>query len=75
MHHQNGRMEKAKTHRANACETEKTTTQELLISTLATSDVVARVLIEKKLITEDEFFHRLWQGRVTYERLLKPDPS
>ena len=50
------------------------TTQELIISTLATSDVVAKLLIEKGLITEDEFLERLWQGRVTYERLLKPEP-
>ena len=52
-----------------------TTTEELMISTLTTSDVVAKVLIEKGLITEDEFFQRLWKGRLTYERLLTPDPS
>jgi len=49
-------------------------TQELIISTLATSDAVAKLLIEKGLITEEEFLQRLWQGRVTYERLLNPGP-
>jgi hypothetical protein len=76
MHHQNKRLGRAKGRRTISLETGKmTTTEELMISTLTTSDVVAKVLIEKGLITEDEFFQRLWKGRLTYERLLTPDPS
>jgi len=68
-------MEDAKASKVNSLEDgDAVTTQELVISTLATSDVVAKLLIEKGLITEDEFLRRLWQGRVTYERLLKSEP-
>lgn len=68
-------MEDAKASKVNSLEDgDAVTTQELVINTLATSDVVAKLLIEKGLITEDEFLRRLWQGRVTYERLLKSEP-
>ena len=76
MHQQNNKTRRLNTERANAFGTAGATTiQELMISTLATSDIVAQVLIEKGLITEDELFHRLWQGRATYEPLVKSDPS
>jgi len=76
MHNQykdNG-MVKAKGSMVTSLETgEMATTQELIISALATSDVVAQLLIANGLVTEEEFLQKLWQGRVTYERLLKPD--
>ena len=74
MHNRYNGMGETKAAIVTSLETGDTaTTQELIISTLATSDVVAKLLIEKGLITEQEFLQRLWQGRVTYERLFKPD--
>jgi hypothetical protein len=46
------------------------TIQELLISTLATSDALAKLLIEKGLITQAEFLAKISTERETYQKLL-----
>jgi hypothetical protein len=40
------------------------TIEELLVSSLATADALAKVLIEKELITKDEFMQKLSDERV-----------
>jgi hypothetical protein len=48
------------------------TIQELLISSLATSDALAKLLIEKGLITQAEFMAKISEERATYQKLLNP---
>ncbi len=47
------------------------TMQELLVSSLATADAVAKLLIEKGLITEAEFMQKLSAERAVYQALFK----
>ncbi|MFB3121179.1 MAG: hypothetical protein ACE10H_03175 [Candidatus Binatia bacterium] len=47
------------------------TMQELLVSSLATADAVAKLLIEKGLITQDEFMQRLSAERAGYQEMLE----
>ncbi|MDH3443031.1 MAG: hypothetical protein OEN50_03830 [Deltaproteobacteria bacterium] len=47
------------------------TLQELMITALATADVVAKLLIEKGLITRKEFDLKLFLERANYEALLR----
>ena len=49
-----------------------TNTHELLISTFATADALAKLLIEKGLITQVEFMDKLSAERATYQKLLNP---
>ena len=42
------------------------TIQELLVTSLAQSDTMAKLLIEKKLITQAEFMEKLKAERATY---------
>jgi len=51
------------------------TIQELLVSSLATSDALAKLLIEKGLITQEEFMQKLSDERATYQKLLNPTPQ
>ncbi len=46
------------------------TIQELLITALATADVVAKILIDKGLITKEEFDLQLFSERANYQALL-----
>jgi len=46
------------------------TFEELLISSLAQTDTLAKLLIEKGLITKEEFMAKLSAERVTYQRLI-----
>lgn len=48
------------------------TIQELLISTLAQSDALAKLLIEKGIITQAEFLEKVSAERETYQRMLNP---
>ena len=48
------------------------TLEELLVSTLAQGDALARLLIEKGIITQQEFLQKIAEERATYQRLLKP---
>jgi hypothetical protein len=47
------------------------TLQELMITALATADVVAKLLISKGLITKDEFDVKLFSERANYQALLQ----
>jgi hypothetical protein len=49
--------------------------QELIVSSLAMADALAKLLIEKGLITQDEFMRKLSEERATYQRLLNPTPQ
>ena len=48
------------------------TMEELLVSSLAQTDALAKLLIEKGLITREEFMHTISEKRATYQKLLKP---
>ncbi|MGE5307039.1 MAG: hypothetical protein ACM3TN_27350 [Alphaproteobacteria bacterium] len=48
------------------------TMQELLVSTLAQRDALAKLLIEKGIITQAEFMEKLLQERAVYQRMLNP---
>jgi len=47
------------------------TLQELMITALATADVVAKLLVKKGLITQQEFDLKLFSERASYEALLQ----
>lgn len=46
--------------------------EELLVMTLATSDAMAKLLIEKGLITQAELMAKISQERADHQRMLKP---
>ena len=46
------------------------TMQELLVSSLATADALAKLLIEKGLITQAEFMQKLSAERAGYQAML-----
>jgi hypothetical protein len=48
------------------------TMEELLVSSLAQADAVAKLLIEKGLITREEFMAKISEERATYQKLLNP---
>jgi hypothetical protein len=48
---------------------------ELLISSLAQTDVLAKLLIEKGLITRGEFMQKISEERAVYRKLLNPTPQ
>jgi len=48
------------------------TTQKLLVSSLAQTDALAKLLIEKGLITREEFMQKISEERATYQKLLNP---
>ena len=45
------------------------TIQELLVSSLAQTDALAKLLIEKGLITREEFMQKISEERATYQKL------
>jgi len=47
------------------------TIQELLVTSLAQTDAVAKLLIEKGLITEAEFMEKIKVERATYQRMFR----
>jgi hypothetical protein len=49
-----------------------TNTHELIVSTFATADALAKLLIEKGVITQQEFMEKLSVERATYQKLLDP---
>jgi hypothetical protein len=51
------------------------TIQELLISSLAQTDALAKLLIEKGLITREEFMQRISEERAMYQKLFNPTPQ
>jgi len=48
------------------------TTQELLVSSLAQTDALANLLIEKGVITQEEFMQKISEEPATYQKLLNP---
>ena len=50
------------------------TIQELLVSNLAQTDALAKLLIEKGIITQQEFLQKIAVERATYQAMLKPTP-
>jgi hypothetical protein len=48
------------------------TMEDFLVSSLAQNDALAKLLIEKGLITREEFMQKISQERATYQRLLNP---
>jgi len=51
------------------------TFEELLVSSLAQTDALAELLIEKGLITQEQFMRKLSQERATYQKLFNPTPQ
>ena len=47
------------------------TLQELVVSSLAQTDAVAKLLIEKGVFTQDEFMEKIKAERATYQEMLK----
>jgi len=47
------------------------TLQELLVSSLAQTDAVCKLLIEKGVITRDEFMEKLKAERATYQAMFR----
>jgi hypothetical protein len=47
------------------------TLQELMITALATANTIARILIEKGMVTQQEFNLKLFSERANYEGLLQ----
>ena len=47
------------------------TLQELVVNSLAQTDAVVKLLIEKNLITQAEFLEKLKVERATYQAILK----
>ncbi len=45
--------------------------QELLISSLATADALAKLLIEKRVITQAEFMEKLKAEKASYKSMLQ----
>ena len=48
------------------------TMEELIVSNLAQTDALAKLLIEKGLITREKFMQRISEERGTYQKLLNP---
>jgi hypothetical protein len=46
--------------------------QELMVSTLAMTDALTKLLIEKGIITDAEFKQKLLEERAVYQRILNP---
>ncbi len=46
--------------------------QELVLNSLAMTDAVAKLLIEKGVITDAEFKQKLLEERAVYQRILNP---
>jgi hypothetical protein len=49
--------------------------QGLMVSTLAMVDAVTKLLIEKGLLSEEEFREKLMEERATYQKILNPTPQ
>ena len=48
------------------------TLEGLLVSSLAQTDALAKLLIEKGLINREEFMQKISEERGTYQKLLNP---
>ncbi len=50
---------------------ETVTLQELVVSSLAQTDAVAKLLIEKGVFTKDEFMEKIKAERATYQEMFQ----
>ena len=57
---------------AEAANQAPVTIQELLVSSLAQTDALAKLLIEKGIITQQEFLQKISEEKATYQRMLNP---
>jgi hypothetical protein len=48
------------------------TLQKLVVSSLAQSDALAKLLMEKGIISQEELQSKFAEERATYQRMLKP---
>jgi hypothetical protein len=48
------------------------TIEELLVSSLAQTDALAKLLIEKRLIAREGFMQKISEELATYQKLLNP---
>jgi hypothetical protein len=48
------------------------TLEELVIPSLAQTDALAKLLVEKGLIRREEFMQKISEERATYQKLLNP---
>ena len=55
---------------ANSSNQAPVTVEERLVSSLAQTDALAKLLIEKGIITEKEFHAKIFEQRAVYQRLL-----
>ena len=46
--------------------------EELLVSSLAQTDALSKLLIDKGIITQQEFLQKIAEERATYQRMLNP---
>ena len=51
------------------------TLQELLLSSLAQIDALSKLLIEKGIISKEEFLQQISQERTTYQSMVDPRGS
>ncbi len=56
---------------ANLDKTGTVSLMELLVTSLAQTDAVAKLLIEKGVITQDEFMEKLKAERATYQAMFR----
>jgi hypothetical protein len=49
----------------------KVTLQELTVVTLSMTDALSKLLIEKGVITDEEFKKKLGEERATYQKILR----
>ena len=57
---------------ANSSNQAPVTVEELLVSSLAQTDALANLLIEKGIITQQEFLTKISEERATYQAMFKP---
>jgi hypothetical protein len=48
------------------------TLNELVVSSLAQTDALAKLLIDKGIITQQEFLQKVSDERATYQKMLNP---
>jgi hypothetical protein len=51
------------------------TLEELIVSSLAQTDALAKLLIENGLITQEEFMQKVSEERGTYQKPFNPTPQ
>jgi hypothetical protein len=53
-------------------EQETVSLRELMVSSFAQTDALAKLLIEKGVITEQEFLQKVSEERATYQKMFSP---